>query len=391
MGASAYFLLHKLHKPSCRVRIQGRPDLQGCGHGWRGFQSELGFDTQPIHRQSFPFLALDSMRHHERRAVSGCRWNPPQASETSTVSNRSELDVILTLLFWADKGNWLMEWQNEGRALSLEIVCHPITNAPSGIGWHGTWKMPCGEGAFCMDSTTLQADGAGEPPQADKTRSSPAATAEPQKTAAKPPSGTDAPGAIANPAKPGEDDKEPATPATSTTKAADAPKPTEPTKPTEKKPEPTTTPQTSAPTTLQTSVLPTTTSPPPLDPLARRPVELWRRHSSPTNALAQAQNGVAPPQSGGFPIGATIGIAVAGGVGALALIVTSIVLLRRHWRRRREGDDEQLKQLDTMYEQGKPTGSESMPGEKERWQRGLEQYHNGGAADNFTTANAYRS
>ncbi|KAK8038237.1 hypothetical protein PG994_015004 [Apiospora phragmitis] len=200
-------------------------------------------------------------------------------------------------------------------------------------------------------------------PPADETPSSPAATTEPQKTTAKLPGGTDTPGAIANPAKPGEDDddKEPAKPATSTTKADEAPKPTESP---EKKPEPTTTPQTSAPTTMQTNRQP-----------ARRPVELPRRHASPTNGLAQAQNGGAPPQSGGFPMGATIGIAVAGGVGALALIATSIVLLRRHWRRRREGDNEQLKQLDTMYEQGKPTGFETMPGEKERWQRGLEQYH----------------
>lgn len=114
----------------------------------------------------------------------------------------------------------------------------------------------------------------------------------------------------------------------------------------------------------------------------------------PTNGLAQAQSG-APPQSG-FPMGATIGIAVAGGVGALALIVTSILLCRRYWRRRREGDNEQLKQLDTMYEQGKPTGFETMPGEKERWQRGLEQYHDAslnGANGNFTTgttSKAYR-
>lgn len=255
------------------------------------------------------------------------------------------------------------------------------------------------------------------PSPADKTISSPAATTEPQKTTAKLPGGTDVPGAIVNPAKPGEDDKEPAPPATSTTEAAAAPKPTEPTepkepkepaKPTEKKPEPTSTPQTNAPTTLQTSVLPTTTSPPPQDPVSSiintalpETTSLLAAPSSsgavtppPTNGLAQAQNGGAPPQSGGFPMGATIGIAVAGGVGALALVVTSIVLLRRHWRRRREGDNEQLKQLDNMYEQGKPTGFESMPREKERWQRGLEQYHSGGGTDNFTTAgtttNAYR-
>ncbi|KAK6855954.1 hypothetical protein PG995_008105 [Apiospora arundinis] len=253
-------------------------------------------------------------------------------------------------------------------------------------GGAGTSAAPAATATASETGLPNKETSSAKPPPADKTSSPPASTAAPQKTTTELPKGTDTPDVIVNPAKPGDDGKEPtpepAPPATSTTKAPDAPKPTEAT---EKKPEAPAT--TAKPTTLQTSVLPTTTSPPPLDPVSSMINTPLPETTSP---LASG----AAPQSG-MPMGVIIGI-VAGSVGALVLIITSILLCRRYWRRRREGDNEQLKQLDSMYEQGKPTGFETMPGEKERWQRGLEQYHDAslnGANGNFTTgttSKAYR-
>lgn len=71
---------------------------------------------------------------------------------------------------------------------------------------------------------------------------------------------------------------------------------------------------------------------------------------------------------------ATIGVASAGGVGALLLIVTSILACRRYWRKRREANDEALQKLDDMYEKGKPV-DEWRELDNGRWNKGLEQYH----------------
>jgi hypothetical protein len=71
--------------------------------------------------------------------------------------------------------------------------------------------------------------------------------------------------------------------------------------------------------------------------------------------------------------GATIGVAVAGGVGAIALIVTGILACRRYWRNRREANDEALQKLDDLYEKGRPV--DWVEKDNSRWNKGLEQFH----------------
>lgn len=73
----------------------------------------------------------------------------------------------------------------------------------------------------------------------------------------------------------------------------------------------------------------------------------------------------------------TAGIAgIAGGVGGAVLIMSTLFVLHRVWRRRRHGtDDEQnLDKLDEMYQAGRPEGSTSTD-KLVRWNKGLSEYH----------------
>jgi hypothetical protein len=56
------------------------------------------------------------------------------------------------------------------------------------------------------------------------------------------------------------------------------------------------------------------------------------------------------------------------------LIVSTLFVLRRVWRKRRQGNDEALERLDEMYQTGRPEGSESTD-RLVRWNKGLSEYH----------------
>ncbi|KAI2776987.1 hypothetical protein F4815DRAFT_482578 [Daldinia loculata] len=75
---------------------------------------------------------------------------------------------------------------------------------------------------------------------------------------------------------------------------------------------------------------------------------------------------------GNLPVAAVAGIA--GGGGGLVLIIMVILILRCVWRKRRNGNDEALARLDSMYEAGKPAASESTE-QLGRWNKGLSEYH----------------
>ncbi|KAG4221329.1 hypothetical protein PC116_g30195 [Phytophthora cactorum] len=75
---------------------------------------------------------------------------------------------------------------------------------------------------------------------------------------------------------------------------------------------------------------------------------------------------------GNLPVAAVAGIA--GGGGGLLLIILIILILRCVWRKRRNGNDEALARLDSMYETGKPTASESTD-KLVRWNKGLSEFH----------------
>ncbi|KAH8205759.1 hypothetical protein TruAng_000035 [Truncatella angustata] len=146
-----------------------------------------------------------------------------------------------------------------------------------------------------------------------------------------------------------------------------------------------------------TSILPTSlvadptslflaTSTPPLPPLAESSTQSEPTSSFISSSFASssavgtsipASNGLTQASTTetatGMTMAATIGISVAGGVGALALIVTSILVCRRYWRKRREANDEALQNLDAMYEKGKPVDWVEL--DTGRWNKGLEVFH----------------
>lgn len=66
---------------------------------------------------------------------------------------------------------------------------------------------------------------------------------------------------------------------------------------------------------------------------------------------------------------------IAGGVGGAILIVSTLFVLRRVWRKRRQGtSDDAMDKLDQMYEAGRPEGSISTD-RLVRWNKGLSEYH----------------
>jgi hypothetical protein len=65
---------------------------------------------------------------------------------------------------------------------------------------------------------------------------------------------------------------------------------------------------------------------------------------------------------------------IAGGVGGAVLLVSTIFVLRRVWRSRRQGKDDAFDKLDQMYQNGRPEGSESTD-KLVRWNKGLSEYH----------------
>jgi hypothetical protein len=103
--------------------------------------------------------------------------------------------------------------------------------------------------------------------------------------------------------------------------------------------------------------------------------------STGTNAIVQAE----ATGNTGLAMGATIGIATGAGVGGIALFATCILLLRRHWKKRREANDEALQNLDALYEKDKPVFEEKDTG---RWNKGLEVYHDATKPSEFR---GYRS
>lgn len=78
---------------------------------------------------------------------------------------------------------------------------------------------------------------------------------------------------------------------------------------------------------------------------------------------------------------------IAGGVGGAVLIVSTLFVLHRVWRRRRHGNEEAaIDNTDPMYETGKAEGSTSTE-RLVRWNKGLSEYHHPDATQAYK---AYR-
>lgn len=68
------------------------------------------------------------------------------------------------------------------------------------------------------------------------------------------------------------------------------------------------------------------------------------------------------------------------------LVFSTLFVLRRVWRKRRDGAEEVVGKLDDMYEAGRPEGYVS-PDRLVRWNRGLSEYHHADASQAYK---AYR-
>lgn len=77
---------------------------------------------------------------------------------------------------------------------------------------------------------------------------------------------------------------------------------------------------------------------------------------------------------------------IAGGVGGAVLIISTLFVLRRVWRKKRHGTEEVVDKLDEIYEAGRPEGHRSTD-KLVRWNKGLSAYHH---PDTSQAYKAYR-
>ncbi|KAI1174386.1 hypothetical protein F4777DRAFT_580072 [Nemania sp. FL0916] len=86
-----------------------------------------------------------------------------------------------------------------------------------------------------------------------------------------------------------------------------------------------------------------------------------------------------------LPVAAIAGIA--GGVGGAILIISTLFVLHRVWKRRRDGSGDAMDKLDQMYEAGRPEGYVASTDRLVRWNKGLSGFHH---PDQSQAYKAYR-